>query len=150
GVACFEERLVGGHIVVALRLGGLVATLAVLLEEAADVLVVADGPGRLLLTFLRRVGNGDGGKEQQASTAEQRAEHGHRRGTSQAGEYGGWSSQAGGRAQGGSPDRVMMTDRWRRDKGPGHAITPSRTEVTSRDRGSFCTTLLYPIGRTCA
>src|SRR5207237_9629081 len=52
GVALVEQLLVVGHDEAALGLGGLMATLAVLLEKRADVLVLADDLGHLVLVVL--------------------------------------------------------------------------------------------------
>src|SRR5262249_33831906 len=75
-VALLEEGAVAGHDVTALGDGRLVAALAVLGEEGADVAVVADGgagPGGLV-----GGGRGRGGERQRQAGEDQRSDQSHR------------------------------------------------------------------------
>ena len=62
-IAAGEEVVVRGHDVIALRLGGLVTAVTLGLDERPDILVEADGLGRLAFLHGRR--RGDRGKVEQ-------------------------------------------------------------------------------------
>jgi len=76
-LALFEQIGVAGHNIAALRLGRLMAALAMLLEKGPDVAVITDGR-RLLLALNRIGGREEAGKHQPGDGQQQRSNQMHR------------------------------------------------------------------------